>query len=189
MRLLFLPTFSAKGASKTTDYSNGRYASISQDGIVCFWSMSLKLLASHKVVAPPPRTKDIWITDGAYVPSAGYIAMSTTARDIIFYEVGANGARFNRLTRINGLDTCISRMTYHDGGYYGRSLLLFGDCRGGVGAVSFDRGPHLTVLNGKGTKKTKRDSIPFAEILAGDIQTMRGKTFLEAMDPRRPLRG
>ena len=169
-----MPTFSSKQGKN--DLSSGRYISISRDGIVCFWSLSLKLGAVHKVEAPPPRTKDLWITDACYIPSANYVGLSTTARDIMFFEVGINGLRFNKLSRINSLETCASTLFYYEGGFGESSLLLFGDCRGGVGAVRFDRHPQHTILNHKGKKKSGNYfSLAFAKILKGDVPGMEGK--------------
>ena len=169
-----MPTFPTK--SGKDDLSSGRYISISRDGIVCFWTLSLILGAVHKVEAPPPRTKDIWITDAFYIPSANYVGLSTTARDILFFEIGSNGLRFNKLSRINGLETCASRLFYFDGGFGESSILLFGDCRGGVGAVRFHRHVQHTILNAKGKKNdTNFFSLAFAKILKGDVSGMEGE--------------
>ena len=170
-----MPTYSSK-SGKGTDLSSGRYISVSRDGIICFWTLTLTLGAVHRVEAPPPRTKDIWITDAVYIPSANYIGITTTARDIMFFEVGTNGLRFNKLSRINGLETCASRLYYWDGGVTGNSVLLFGDCRGGVGGVYFDRNPQHTILNAKGTKNdSSYFSLAFAKTLKGDVEGMQGE--------------
>ena len=166
------------------DLNAGRYITVSRDGIICFWSLTLKLGAVHKVDAPPPRTKDIWITDACYIPSAHYMGLSTTARDILFYEVTTNGRRFNRLSRIVGLETCASRLSYWDGGLSRQSILIFGDCRGGVGAVTFTKPPQLTVLNIKGKNKKNAPeyySLALAKIIKGAVDGLSGMYFAQTI--------
>ena len=110
VRITYVPKVSKRDEVETYDHGTGRYVTMSKEGMICFWSPHLKLLAEHKIEPQAANTKSVWVTDLIMMTSANLIAVSTTARSIIFFDISAN--RFNRVSYISGLHSCTTTMHY-----------------------------------------------------------------------------
>ncbi|CAF2946393.1 unnamed protein product [Rotaria sp. Silwood2] len=90
---IFFPGISRTGKTlEQIDYTYGRYISISRNGIVSHWSLSLKLIRESKFQSIEQRkqTLPLWITCTCVLPDVNYFAIATTERDLIFYDINAH---------------------------------------------------------------------------------------------------
>ncbi|CAF3322328.1 unnamed protein product [Rotaria socialis] len=93
MKFQFFPGLSRAGkALDQIDYTYGRYISITRNGIVSHWSMSLKLIRESKIQSIEQRKQSLplWITCSCVLPDMNYFAIATTERDLIFYDINSH---------------------------------------------------------------------------------------------------
>ncbi|CAF3133584.1 unnamed protein product [Rotaria sp. Silwood2] len=89
----FFPGISRTGKIlEHIDYTYGRYLSITRNGIVSHWSISLKLIRESKIQSIEQRkqTLPLWITCTCVLPDMNYFAIATTERDLIFYDINSH---------------------------------------------------------------------------------------------------
>ncbi|CAF1193148.1 unnamed protein product [Rotaria sordida] len=89
----FFPGISRTGKIlEQIDYTYGRYISITRNGIVSHWSISLKLIRESKIQSIEQRkqTLPLWITCTCVLPDMNYFAIATTERDLIFYDINSH---------------------------------------------------------------------------------------------------
>ncbi|MGH0143151.1 UNVERIFIED_CONTAM: hypothetical protein FKN15_034535 [Acipenser sinensis] len=96
----------------------GLYMSISRDGFLNYWSERFKLI----------RTVHIWVTDMVCMPNMNMLAVSSTDRDIEFFDISAS--KCDRLFSLTGLDNYIIVMNYWTDGKKG--VFSIGDARGNI---------------------------------------------------------
>ncbi|CAF4761371.1 unnamed protein product [Rotaria sp. Silwood1] len=93
MKFHFFPGISRTGKTlEQIDYTYGRYISVSRNGIVSHWSLSLKLIREAKIQSIEQRkqTLPLWITCTYVLPDMNYFAIATTERDLIFYDINSH---------------------------------------------------------------------------------------------------
>ena len=123
-------------SANALDDSRGRYLALSQDGVISFWSHDWQYIYSRKVEPTSPKGKSVWVTDLVCMPHTNTIAVGTTNRDIVFYDI--SGKRFEMMSRITRLPACSSCIKFYSSTTRGTdSFLLWGDDKGGVTAFKF----------------------------------------------------
>ena len=109
---------------------------------------------------------------------AQMMAVATTSRDMLFYDIAAN--RFRCVTKVTGLQSCPTTLHFWSpltmsrvDGPEDNLCLIWGNANGGVGALCFSANPDTTAINPKQTQPHSR-RIPFAEILSGGHPKIKG---------------
>ncbi|CAF1256928.1 unnamed protein product [Adineta steineri] len=94
------------------DYTYGRYISITRNGIVSHWSLTLKLIRESKIQSIEQRkqTLPLWITCMCVLPDMNYFVIATTERDLIFYDI--NSHIYTGSIIINHFPASLSTITY-----------------------------------------------------------------------------
>ncbi len=180
IRIALLPKVTKDKDEDTFDWSMGRFATVSKEGLLCFWGFRMNLLSTFQIESPCVTTKSIWITDMVVMTSANMVALCTTARNMILYDITAN--RFNRLSYITGLNACTTAMHYS--GSLPSSLtpvtmssnntyLSWGDDKGGISVIIFEKPPQFTPLHTIHCK-TERRRFVIDEIITGQLADLRG---------------
>jgi len=179
VRIHHLPGIVKTADGGALDPSRGRMLSVSREGIAAFWSLNYKLKTSHKIDSISPEGKSIWVTDFAVLPYANMLVISTTGRDLLFYDIC--GKKFDLVSKIAGLECCPTAMHAWCPEKSQRDVvelklcLLWGDARGGISALSFTAPPSKTAIHPKetppGNNVTRR--IAFKEILADRIPDIK----------------
>ncbi|CAF5032103.1 unnamed protein product [Rotaria sp. Silwood1] len=89
----FFPGISRTGKTlEQIDCTYGRYISISRNGIVSHWSLSLKLIRESKIQSIEQRKQTLpsWITCTCVLPDMNYFAIATTESDLIYYDINSH---------------------------------------------------------------------------------------------------
>ena len=178
VRVAMVANVVAQQNRSAIDQYRGRYLSVSREGALCFWSTDLKLLGNHKIEPPLENSRSIWVTDVAVMTRAQMMAVATTSRDMLFYDIAAN--RFRCVTKVTGLQSCPTTLHFWSpltmsrvDGPEDNLCLIWGNANGGVGALCFSANPDTTAINPKQTQPHSR-RIPFAEILSGGHPKIKG---------------
>lgn len=139
-------------SSKAVDYASGRYVTLAKDGTVSFWSLELKLQHSYRVGQNRERMTQVWMTDMVSLPSSSMIAIASTDRDIMFFDLGAK--KFFKKYLIKGLEHCVNSMDYWvDVANPRQAVLVWGDMAGNVYTVTFQNVSSGCLF---GTSRTKQ---------------------------------
>eukprot|EP00795_Rhopilema_esculentum_P000823 gene823-10565_t len=137
----YLPSFGANHGqnSDEVDSSSGRYLSCSKDGALVFWNLDFKLqktvlLGDHH--SSSNKTRPIWVTCLVALGNVKKIAVSTTERDLSFYDCSGNN--FDKQYMVTGFQHSILSMDYwYNPRNLNESLILLGDTGGGVSCIMF----------------------------------------------------
>ncbi|UJR21713.1 hypothetical protein I4U23_024790 [Adineta vaga] len=89
----FFPGISRAGVIlDQIDYTYGRYISITRNGIVSHWSMSLKLIRESNIQSNEQKKQSLplWITCMCVLPDMNSFVIATTERDLIFYDINSH---------------------------------------------------------------------------------------------------
>ncbi|KAK2175398.1 hypothetical protein NP493_732g02019 [Ridgeia piscesae] len=184
VRIALIPYAITSHVAAVRKNVKGRYVACGKDGTVSIWSMGMEHKSTRKcyddyftcadyvIQVMPASTMhtSVWVTDMACLPCFHTLVFATTARDIQFYDINVN--RFDRLSRITGLQACPTALTFHES-EYSIAKLIWGDQEGGISAITLQVSPVLTALNPK-RAVGKRDRLPFSEILAEKIEFIEG---------------
>ncbi|XP_041112477.1 WD repeat-containing protein on Y chromosome-like [Polyodon spathula] len=107
----------------------GRYMSISRDGFLSYWSDRFKLIRTvHIDQLKRKQAQQIWVTDMVCMSNMNMLAISSTDRDIEFFDISAS--KCDRLFSLTGLDNFIIVMHYWTDGKKG--VFSIGDGRGNI---------------------------------------------------------
>ena len=117
-----------------------RYVAVSRDGVMTFWNMDLNLqrtiLLNEGHYNSPKGNKTVWVTDCVVLANVKKIAVSTTERDIAFYDCAANN--FEKHFVVCGFQHSVLCMDYwYNPENYNESALYFGDMNGQVYVLIF----------------------------------------------------
>ncbi|OWF37797.1 WD repeat-containing protein on Y chromosome-like [Mizuhopecten yessoensis] len=119
------------------DYSNGRYVTLSKEGTLIFWTLKMKRIRSFNTHSSLDRATQPWLTDMACMYNVNMLAVTSTDRDIIIFDLQAN--KFIKRYHIVGIENCITTMYFwanlRDMNY---AVLLWGDTDGNTFAIKFD---------------------------------------------------
>eukprot|EP00055_Hartaetosiga_balthica_P010904 m.48002 g.48002 ORF g.48002 m.48002 type:complete len:1036 (+) comp7370_c0_seq3:211-3318(+) len=109
----------------------GRFVTFSEDGIVAFWTMKM---AVHRIVQlkQPKGTRPALFIDAASIPNAFRVALTSSNRDICFYET-TTGILMNRIV---ALPDSVSYMQYTIESTTTGNL-IWGDLSGSVHVLHF----------------------------------------------------
>lgn len=142
-KLCFLPS------SRTEiDLAAGRYATMSKDGTVNFWSLELV----HRGVSrlepfDKERSQSLWITDMVCIYNHNMLALSTTESDLYFVDIGAG--KFDKVFMLVGLPHPLLCMDYWSNSAVSeKAYLVLGDAGGGVIVLIFSEIPGAVGLFG-----------------------------------------
>ncbi|XP_038078621.1 WD repeat-containing protein on Y chromosome-like isoform X2 [Patiria miniata] len=147
----------------------GRYISVSKEGVINFWSMDMHLQRSVAIEQPREKTKPMWLTDMVCMPNVNMIAVSSTERDISFYDV--NATKFDRCFQVSGLDNCALTMDYwFDPRNMNKAVLVFGDAGGNVCCIVFTEAMGSALFGSQNAKSVGSRRVPFPELLKGSVK-------------------
>ncbi|XP_022093005.1 WD repeat-containing protein on Y chromosome-like isoform X2 [Acanthaster planci] len=147
----------------------GRYISVSKEGVINFWSMDMHLQRSVTIEQPREKTKPMWLTDMVCMPNVNMIAVSSTERDISFYDV--NATKFDRCFQVSGLDNCALTMDYwFDPRNMNKAVLVFGDAGGNVCCIVFTEAMGSALFGSQNAKSVGSRRVPFPELLKGSVK-------------------
>ncbi|KAJ8721737.1 hypothetical protein PYW07_002512 [Mythimna separata] len=139
-RICFSPTVEK---DRSTDHSQGTYISVSRDGMVNWWSLDMKLLRTAHSSSTHLKVHTTWVTDMVCMPDVNIIAISSTERDLRFYDCTAK--TFALKIVITSWEDMICTMHYHfSQDIKEPSMLICGDVGGNVRLLLFSpvlRGP------------------------------------------------
>ncbi|XP_063236121.1 WD repeat-containing protein on Y chromosome [Bacillus rossius redtenbacheri] len=145
LRLAFQPT---RLQDRTIDFKNGKYMTISSDGLINYWSIDMKRERTVHSVSPSLRFHTTWVTDLACLPDVNVVCVSSTERDLRFYNIIAK--QFQLHLQIINMRYAVVCMHYHfNKDIDKKSRLLLGDTAGNVMILSFTsmfRGPFRHAL-------------------------------------------
>lgn len=140
IKMTFCPSVLVDG---TIDYDDGKYVSMSKDGVVNFWSMDLKLLRSYRDKSLTLNIRGTWVMNFICLPDLNIIVTSSTERELRFYDTTTK--RFNLILVIVLVPFAVNHMFYHfSTKNKGDNLLICGDLGGNVRVMEFpkdDKGP------------------------------------------------
>ncbi|ESO87414.1 hypothetical protein LOTGIDRAFT_92084, partial [Lottia gigantea] len=154
------------------DYTNGKYATLSKDGIVTFWSLGLRYNRCHTVAVPNDRATQPWFVDMVSVYNVNMIAVASTDRDISFYDITAK--KFVKRYVITGLENCVTTMDYWadlDGKK--QSVMVWGDTAGNDYGIYFEIQRGSGLFGSLPTKQEMAKRISFAELLKGHFPNIK----------------
>ncbi|KAK6303613.1 hypothetical protein J4Q44_G00260670 [Coregonus suidteri] len=111
----------------------GRYLSISRDGILNYWSERFKLTRTvnlDQLKRAPPSTsiQQIWVTDMICLSNLNLLAISSTGRDVEFYDISAS--KCDIVFSLTGLEGYVVVMDYWSDGT--KAVFSIGDIEGYV---------------------------------------------------------
>ncbi|KAK6169081.1 hypothetical protein SNE40_020202 [Patella caerulea] len=154
------------------DYTNGKYVTVSKDGIVTFWSMGLRLNRIHTIPIPPDRATQPWFVEMCCIYNVNMIALASTDRDIAFYDITAK--KFVKRYVITGLENCITTMDYWaDLESKSQSVLVWGDTEGCCCGVYFEIQRGSGLFGSLPSKQEGAKRISFAELLKGHYPNIK----------------
>ncbi|XP_043193477.1 WD repeat-containing protein on Y chromosome-like isoform X1 [Amphibalanus amphitrite] len=142
-KLCFLPS------SRTSiDLAAGRYATMSKDGTVNFWTLELAHRGTSRLEPfDKERSQSLWITDMVCINNHNMLALSTTESDLYFVDIGAG--KFDKVFMLVGLPQPLLCMDYWcDAANSDKAYLILGDAGGGVIALIFTDIPGAVGLFG-----------------------------------------
>ena len=152
------------------DYKHGKFVTVGKDGIISFWTPEMKLIGSQKVEAQNQR-RSIWITDCTYMANSHTLVLSTTNRDILFYDVSVG--KFTFMSKVSELDVCATCL--HFSGTPGNPpfrILVWGDSQGSVGALIFSTCPQYSPFH-INSGNNHRTRISFTELMKGGVPSIK----------------
>ncbi|XP_061428197.1 WD repeat-containing protein on Y chromosome-like isoform X2 [Lethenteron reissneri] len=117
-----------------------RFVSVSKEGVLTVWDRHLRLQRSFQEEVEDPRGGKrrfrTWSTDAVVLPDVHKIAVSTTSRDIRFYDVSTpNFTQEFQLFALNNVPTCM-HYSFNEKAPGSPSVLLWGDDSGAVNLLT-----------------------------------------------------
>lgn len=192
-RITYFPSLgvnqrSSCDATMEVENGNGRYISCSKDGILVFWGNDLQIkrtISLTETNSNGNKSKPIWVTDVTCLANVKKVVVSTTDRDITFYDCSANN--FEKQFILTGLDHCVLCMDYwYNPKNMNHSCLLLGDAGGSVSCITFKQATvglfdvSIGKQNNMSTSTVRR--IPFLELICGRHPTVSAVMFRNLHD-------
>ncbi|KAJ8045382.1 WD repeat-containing protein on Y chromosome [Holothuria leucospilota] len=173
----FFQTVNLRHSSLSDDGEHGgRYISVSKEGVINIWSVEMNLIRSITLEQPREKTKPMWLTDMVCMPNVNMIAISSTERDISFYDV--NATKWDRSFHVTGLEHCALTMDYwFDPKNMNRAVLVFGDAGGNVACFIFTEALGAALFGSQNAKSVGSRRVPFPEILKGNMNGVKAMKF------------
>ncbi|XP_075931298.1 cilia- and flagella-associated protein 337-like [Petromyzon marinus] len=117
-----------------------RFVSVSKEGVLTVWDRHLRLQRSFQEEVEDPRGGKrrfrTWSTDAVVLPDVHKIAVSTTSRDIRFYDISTpNFTQEFQLFALNNVPTCM-HYSFNEKAPGSPSVLLWGDDSGAVNLLT-----------------------------------------------------
>ncbi|XP_076074046.1 WD repeat-containing protein on Y chromosome-like [Mytilus galloprovincialis] len=173
----FYPSIQKKAGKNFIDHINGKYVTLSKEGLMSTWNMNMKHLESYHVITDvADRATHPWMVDMACMYNVGMLALSSTDRDITLYDIHGN----NCLKRyyLTGLDDCITCMDYwvnlQD---LNHAIFTFGDTSGSVTVFVFDQCVTGGLFGCFGAKRNACKQVSVPEIIRGFFKGAKGYRF------------
>lgn len=123
-----------------------RFTSINRDGIICIWSQFFRLEKSIPMDHEEEETNNnpkhkvrMWVTDAHFMPNCHKIVVSSTRRDLRFFDIASNNIKEDYC--LYGLRDVVCCMDYH----YNKqdpnndSMLLWGSESGDINIFTFHK--------------------------------------------------
>ena len=183
VRISYFPKISY-GPEDFADGTSGRYVAVSRDGVMTFWNMDLNLqrtiLLNEGHYNSPKGNKTVWVTDCVVLANVKKIAVSTTERDIAFYDCAANN--FEKHFVVCGFQHSVLCMDYwYNPENYNESALYFGDMNGQVYVLIFSSATtglfDFHVAKNQGVAMASYCRIMFRELVNGLHPNVRAMQF------------
>ncbi|XP_071485402.1 WD repeat-containing protein on Y chromosome-like [Diadema antillarum] len=147
----------------------GRHISVSKEGVINFWNMEMNLMKSVVLEQPREKSKPMWLTDMVCMPNVNMIAISSTEREISFFDV--NASKCDKCFQVAGLEHCALTMDYwFDHRNMNRAVLVFGDAGGGVYCIVFSEALGSALFGSQNAKSVGSRRVPFQELLKGLVK-------------------
>ncbi|EFN73429.1 WD repeat-containing protein 49, partial [Camponotus floridanus] len=128
---------------RSTSFRRGCYLTVSQDGVINYWSLDLEYERTVQSKNPYLKVQSTVITDMIVLPDVQIVCTSSTECDLRFYDVAAK--KFDLRVLISSLEHAVVCMHYYfSTNIKENSYIVLGDTSGSVIIVSFnptDKGP------------------------------------------------
>ncbi|XP_063445611.1 WD repeat-containing protein on Y chromosome-like [Mytilus trossulus] len=175
--ILFYPNVRRRDGRCFIDHTNGRYVTISKEGILSIWNVHMKFITSYNTISEiGDRATQPWLIDLACIYNVGMVAISSTDRDITVFDLQGNN--FRKKYHLIGLDDCITCMHYWvDLNDMNEAKLLWGDTSGSVCVIVFKQCLRGGLFGSFGVKKGGFKRISLPEVIRGFYKGARGYRF------------
>ncbi|KAK3091806.1 hypothetical protein FSP39_022754 [Pinctada imbricata] len=173
VRVAVYPTVHKKASKCVLDYSTGRFVTLSKEGIISFWTPKMKLVKTDVTHPHMDRSTHPWITDLACLYNVNQLAVSSTDRDIIVFDIQAN--KFTKRYHLTGIDSCITVMNFWANmDDLNHAVLLFGDTSGCVYVIIFETALKGGLFGAIAGKQSAFKKVNMAEVLRGFLLGVKG---------------
>lgn len=158
-------------------YTNGRYITLSKEGILSIWTLQMKCITTFNcMVDIGDRATQPWIVGLACLYNVGMIALSSTDRDITIFDI--QSGNFLKRYHLTGLEDCITCMNYWvDPDDFNQSRLFWGDTSGSVCMIVFSECQIGGLFGSFGGKMSGFRKISVPEVIRGFYKGARGYRF------------
>ncbi|XP_033123331.1 WD repeat-containing protein on Y chromosome-like isoform X2 [Anneissia japonica] len=175
-KVAFYQTISHRHGAIKEEEHGGRYISVSKEGVVNFWTTEMHHIRSATIEQPREKTKPMWLTDLVCMSNINMISISSTERDISFYDV--NASKFDKCFQVSGLEYPALAMDYwFDKADMNNAILTFGDSGGGVSAIIFTEALGSALFGQQNAKSVGSRRVPFPELLRGTVKGVKAVRF------------
>ena len=136
-----------------------------------FWGLDLQIQRTVNLTETNGnKSKQIWVTDVVCLANVKKVAISTTERDISFFDCSANN--FEKQFVVAGLDHCVLCMDYwFNPRNLNHSVLVLGDSGGSVSCITFLQATvglfDVSIGKQKNMSTSTVRRIPFLELING----------------------
>lgn len=159
------------------DYDDGKYISMSKDGLINFWSADLKHLRTFKDKSLMLNIRGTWVMNFVCLPDLNILVTSSTERELRFYDTTCK--RFTLILVIYLMPFCVNHMYYQfwENGKEDDNLLICGDLGGNVRIMEFpkeDRGPFKQQVG------VDPVTIKWEKVVKGKLPRMKTYSILDA---------
>lgn len=160
----------------TIDYDDGKYVTMSKDGVINFWSLDLKLLRSYRDKSLTLNLRGTWVMNFVCMPDLNVIVTSSTERELRFYDTTTK--KFNLILVIVLMPFAVNHMFYHFSTKKNEdNLLVCGDLGGSVRVMEFpkdDKGPFKQKVG------VDMNMITWENVVKGKLPRMKAYNILDA---------
>ena len=173
IRVTFAPSVKKENNTlyRPLDDGNGKYITVSKDGIINFWTLDLKHIRNFRVERQRPTKYHqhlkggVWVTDLVLMSNLNMIVISTSASDVIFYATLRN--KISAVRCIVDMEICLTCMDHWvNPSNPSHSILVMGDARGNVYGLTFKFCDRVCFFN-PATGSKQKITVSMADVLAG----------------------
>ncbi|KAK3580718.1 hypothetical protein CHS0354_005723 [Potamilus streckersoni] len=166
VKIAFYPTVRKSSSNRLkTDYSNGKYVTLSKEGVLSVWTLDMVHLKTYNTVYNRDRATLPWFTDMVVMYNVNMVAVASTDRDILIYDLQSK--RFLLRYYLVGLESCVTSMDYWANPCdFNRAVLIFGDTAGSVYIIRFENSLRGGPFGQPSEKKTVKQ-VSFPDVLRG----------------------